>query len=337
MVRLGRRAFTLVELLVVIAIIGVLISMLLPAVQAAREAARRGQCSNHLKQLALAAHNAHDVQGRLPPGGLYSHASQGADWKWECLTTNRYWDNQHTGSVSFLLPFYEQKPLFDQLESDKISFGNVALHEVERPGTPWWDRAAGWGGTPPNNQFAKARPATLLCPSDWAEGKSPAAVILHPCSSSYCSGYTLYAWHFGADGDWLGRTNYVGSAGYLGDLCPTYSGFRGPFYNRSQVRLAEITDGTSLTILFGEVIGGNDPAVTMSYAWIGNGAMPTAWGLAPSASTGKNGWYQFTSYHPGIVQFALCDGSVRGLSQSIDIQVFFRLGGIADGRVFQMP
>ncbi len=332
----SRRGFTLVELLVVIAIIGILIGLLLPAVQAAREAARRGQCSNHLRQLALAAQNSHDVHRKLPPGNLYTHPAQGPNWKWQCgLEVD--WTNQYTGALSFLLPYYEQKPLFDQLESDRAAFGNIPLHDVDRPGTPWCDRAAGWGGTPPNTQFAKAKPGTLLCPSDRADAKSPCYVIVHPCSATYCNNLTLYAWHFGSAGDWLGRTNYVGSAGYFADTCATYDSFRGPFYNRSQVRLADIRDGTSNTIMFGELMGGDDPAQQQSYAWIGAGSIPTSWGLAPSATSGKTGWWQFTSYHPGVVQFSLCDGSVRNFSQTIDIQVFFRLSGIADGRVFQMP
>ena len=90
----GRQGFTLVELLVVIAIIGVLIALLLPAVQAAREAARRTQCSNHLKQMALAVHNFHDAHGGLPPSGL---------------TGNR------SGFFGFLYPFIEQAPLYDAM------------------------------------------------------------------------------------------------------------------------------------------------------------------------------------------------------------------------------
>jgi prepilin-type N-terminal cleavage/methylation domain-containing protein/prepilin-type processing-associated H-X9-DG protein len=100
------RGFTLVELLVVIAIIGVLVALLLPAVQAAREAARRMQCANHLKQLSLATHNHHDTLRRLPPGGAMDQPPFGTD-----APTGTRWGSSW---LVYVLPFIEQQPLFDK-------------------------------------------------------------------------------------------------------------------------------------------------------------------------------------------------------------------------------
>ena len=107
-----RRAFTLIELLVVIAIIGVLVSLLLPAVQQAREAARRAQCTNNLKQIGLALHNYHDANGRFPPGyrDPRPDSQPGPGWGWPV----------------FILPHVEQPSLHVQLDPERTLFGNGA-------------------------------------------------------------------------------------------------------------------------------------------------------------------------------------------------------------------
>src|SRR2546423_14884361 len=119
--------FTLVELLVVIAIIGVLVALLLPAVQAAREAARRMQCSNHLKQIGLALQNYHDVFGALPFGARARYV----------MTSGTVPANQNTGTSWYvgLLPFAEQKPLSDQIEQVSISTQINLLSPVKAVGT----------------------------------------------------------------------------------------------------------------------------------------------------------------------------------------------------------
>ena len=93
-----RRGFTLVELLVVIAIIGILVALLLPAIQAAREAGRRSSCQNNLKQIGIAAQNFHDINGTFPPG----------------MTDD---DTNNFGWGAYLLPFMEQKPLYDRIDA----------------------------------------------------------------------------------------------------------------------------------------------------------------------------------------------------------------------------
>ncbi len=142
---LWRRAFTLVELLVVIAIIGILVALLLPAVQAAREAARRSNCASNLRQLGLALHNYHDTQGAFPSLG------QGTETHDPATSTHR-----HMSGMVVLLPYLEQNPLYVEFSSPQEDPYYPAWGPV-----PWW----GWNFRPHNNQIP-----TLVCPSDTIPG-----------------------------------------------------------------------------------------------------------------------------------------------------------------------
>jgi prepilin-type N-terminal cleavage/methylation domain-containing protein len=139
---LSRTAFTLVELLVVIAIIGVLIALLLPAIQMAREAARRSQCSNHLRQIGVGAHNRHDVTGYLPPGSIQAGVGNK-----EAQNTLNIPHTVNHGWGAFLLPFIEQQPLYDQY----------------RFNYDWRDA--------PNQTVRETQIAVFLCPSAPSRGK----------------------------------------------------------------------------------------------------------------------------------------------------------------------
>ena len=141
-----RSAFTLVELLVVIAIIGILVALLLPAVQAAREAARRMQCTNRMKQLSLAQHNYHDVYKAFAPMRTGTYRPDVDNWNW----------NDRVGGFVSLLPFYEQQAIFDRTD-------------FQHNGPPaWWSNA-----NHVNRQISRTTIPAYRCPSDAGKGRIP--------------------------------------------------------------------------------------------------------------------------------------------------------------------
>jgi hypothetical protein len=133
----------------------------------------------------------------------------------------------------------------------------------------------------------------------------------------------------------LGRTNYVGVSGYLGNIpnYPPADVYTGVFANRTDHALATIEDGTSNTLFFGETIGGKDDSTAApqyGHSWIGAGALPTGWGVQ------TRGWESFSSEHPNIVQFCLADGAVRKLNRHVDFMIYVRLSGMRDRRTVNM-
>lgn len=325
-----RRGFTLVELLVVIAIIGILVALLLPAVQAAREAARRTQCNNNLKQLALAAHNFHDTFNKLPPGYLGNY--QGSPRQ------NVAWSgsepDQWAGMISFLLPYFEQNTVYDQFAGDMTGVGGrlnmVVEPRLNTSAAPyqvaWWSNSLSWNS-------AQTKLKATVCPST------------NPYNSVGGTGATLCTYTGGMQivyfpgANAIGRTNYLGCAGGLGNyLQPGYSWevYEGIFSNRSENNMSTILDGTSNTFLIGEAVGSyatGSKVLHYTYSWMGCGALPTAWGLD---KTGRKNWYQYSSEHPGVILFALGDGSVRNISLTIDNNTYIYVSGKQDGRVAQL-
>jgi prepilin-type N-terminal cleavage/methylation domain-containing protein len=220
-----RRAFTLVELLVVIAIIGVLVALLLPAVQAAREAARRVECSNHLKQFGLALHNYHDIFKNFPPrrGGTGTPVTNNAA---------RFDGNyDRVSAFIFLLPFLEQQGAWDQIVSGKV----LSSGQVIPPGGP-----AGWYGnaewTPWSTQLN-----VVLCPSD--------KPVLGGTQAKNSYAFSL--------GDSVGGNVKVGGLTTHHNSPTAY--IRGIFGGSQRCKgFRDIVDGSSNTIAMSERVWGNN-------------------------------------------------------------------------------
>lgn len=329
--RLSRQrfAFTLVELLVVIAIIGILVALLLPAVQAAREAARRMECSNNLKQLGLSLHNYHDTFKVFPPAlmgsGRYNnpnyHAARGGV--------------KNTTGWALMLPFYEQGAIADQYD-----FGRCSSMS-----SPY---AATVAGTDlDNDKLYNARVDVLECPTH------PEAGTLSTSAAGTTGFYSRR--------DAI-RTSYLFSTGGTTDYSgswSTYSGvvYQGVFGNDGAANFAQLTDGTANVIAIGEAAGGRFKTSTEYGPWGMTGTHTCCHGYVPSASSTaltqafadvySSNWninedynadpqrrtyaWVFSSLHPGGAQFAFADGSVHFLPETINYLTLQQLAYIHDG------
>ena len=321
--RRNRRGFTLVELLVVIAIIGVLVALLLPAVQAAREAARRTQCTNNLKQIALAAHNFHDTFGMFPPGllgmrvGANPHPGPNFD--------------QAVGVLPFLMNFMELNNVRDEI-GVRMDVKVATTDPNAPPNTvPFFADGPTWN-------IAHAKIGAFLCPTATNSDPTTGLAIAQTTYGCGPGCGTMTIWFWASPPPDLGLTNYLACAGGMGRINdPGWDVYEGMFHTRSMNRMSSVTDGTSNVLMFGEFAGGHgaNNSIEFTTPWIAAGAMPTAWGLRPPGNQRHGAWYQFSSYHPGIVNFALADGSVRAIAETIDSSgygsVFMRFSGMRDG------
>jgi len=324
------RAFTLVELLVVIAIIAVLIGLLLPAVQAARESARRSSCSNNLKQIGVAIQTYTNARGHLPPGGSV-----------EFDTHPQPLINSAGSTTMLLLPYLELSSLYDQYDFSLVNANSngkqgTRIDESNLPGS--------------TTRVATVKIPGYVCPTDGdlnvntgvgkcnyfssagAQALSTAGNNLTPCQCT--NAYTAY---------FTPNTGTVGCSG------PFVRGWDASRRRARVCRLEEITDGLSKTIFFGE----NRPTCS-SHANNGWGNTNNGCGLLSTqiplnfdsckvdvASAGGNGcaarcnWNTelgFKSLHPGGVSFLFGDGAVVFLQQSMDHWTLQYLGGKADGQ-----
>ncbi len=305
-----KAGFTLIELLVVIAIIAILIALLLPAVQQAREAARRAQCNNNLKQMGLAIHNYHDNNGVLPPGGqnwILGNYNNGIGW-----------------GVA-ILPFMDQAPLYKKYNPNLLNY-----HPTNQP------------------LLATSLPA-MTCPSDLdtnqlvqllgLDGLRYTSPVAPGSYKGVAGKYTLVLglfWDF---------PNHLTL--YPTDLLP---GLRGPLHGQSgwigQERMANIRDGTSNSFLVGEYSTRSVPrekafwAVSWTYYALAHVGLYDGVRGVPDFNTcvaalpvgfANRCRRAFASQHPGGMNFLFCDGRVRFINRNIDAELYMGLGTI-DGR-----
>lgn len=311
--------FTLIELLVVIAIIGILISLLVPAVQMARESARRIQCSNNLKQLSLAAVNHEDVYGWYPTGGWSK--------RWIGLSDKGAGIHQPGGWIYNILPFVEQANLHDLGGSDPGNIDHITQNSRRL------QTSVGMFNCPTRRgqetylnarQFFLANPLETVARNDYAFNGGHRAFIHEEGPNSLAEEET-FAWP---------------NSDLVSGIC----------YQRSTVKHRDITDGTSNTYMIAEkhlrndrYFTGNDHGDNESmYSGddrdlirFSGGEFDTSFRpLSDSTASAQEG-FVFGSAHPQGFQAALCDGSVRFIQFGISQEIHSRLGNRSDGKVVE--
>jgi prepilin-type N-terminal cleavage/methylation domain-containing protein/prepilin-type processing-associated H-X9-DG protein len=339
--KLRKKGFTLIELLVVIAIIAILIGLLLPAVQKVREAAARMSCTNNLHQISLAAHNYQSTFNKLPPGVVISPNAVNQ------IPTAVYtppFAGPYTGVLVFLLPFIEQDNLYKQIYSYDPSLfdfngtaGVWAYNYTLGGAVP--DTSPPYANNTSYPPFANAHIKYFECPSD-----NPYSPISDQGGGSgVIDGYWVEQGHQWIDylpvpadtasnhnPNTLGASNYVGSAGALGDdpdtkdpanpqyqaWAATLAVYAGPFTRNSVNTIGQISgsDGTSNTIGFGETLATTTfPGSPRNFrlTWFGAGSLGGRRDVGDPASSTS-----FSSRHTGVVNFGFMDGSVRGVKKT---------------------
>jgi prepilin-type N-terminal cleavage/methylation domain-containing protein/prepilin-type processing-associated H-X9-DG protein len=301
------RGFTLVELLVVIAIIGVLVALLLPAVQAAREAARRMSCSNNMKQVALATHNFHDTNLKFPYAVIDRQTGAAGD--------------SYTTGLIQLLPFMEGDALARRWD---ITLPRNSTVDTDGDGTT-------------NAILQQMVIPTYKCPTMSMPSGPLSAENRGPCSYLLSSGsVNPTAFHYAPIGTFNGAIVPV----HNNPAATSYDYATSP--NKAQTTMADILDGTSNTFLIGETDFTPEGVPSMKYGGVwAYGYMGYSWGSTFNTfNNHKNTatvYGAYRSQHPGGAYFALADGSVRFFADSINNTLYQALATRAGGEVTQLP
>ena len=303
------RAFTLVELLVVIAIIGILVALLLPAVQTAREAARRTQCLNHLKQIGLASLVHHETHGFFPSGGWTS---------WTGDPERGFGRKQPGGWAYHILPFLEEQPIFD-----------IGLRTSGQAVWPVPNRAKLKIG-----QRSEMAVSVLYCPSRRAAQPYPRNPngggysflnSVHPDDSLW--GVNDYSGNLGAVPGFNDRSDITYDQSETHTWPHPYSFWNGVIFERSEVRIRQVGDGTTQTYLIGERYLNPDLYSSISAVrsphWGGHdGGNVFAGTSAPAQDrAGLNRVFGLGSAHPGGMHVGMCDGSVQSINYQVSRRV----------------
>lgn len=349
----GSAGFTLVELLVVIAIIGILIGMLLPAVQQVREAARRTSCANNLRQIGLAAQNYQSAFTRFPPG-YSSHPTNDGTVPSGVFIDPSTWDaGPGWGWNAYLLPYIEAGNVYDQLDINR----------------PVWD--------PVNRNLIQNQMPILLCPS--SSGDVNPFTVVDDSNQPYSPdgtnplilGRSHYVASHGQESCW-GECGAAITATVFTDIYTSQTAVievrgdvsrlaDGPFYRNSKTRIAEVTDGTTNTLFFGEhssrlsdktwvgvVPGasihprisspenGPDGAATMVLVHAGpsGGELDiTGFPIIHPVNFPTNHVGQMYSEHPGGGNVCMGDASVHFFPETIDLITFAEISSMNEGEV----
>ncbi len=324
--RRKQHGFTLVELLVVIAIVGILIALLLPAVQLARESARRTTCSNNLRQIGLALHAFHSTHGTLPAG---AHYYQKGD------------EPIRQGNVLMrILPMLDEQATYDAFDFSQ----NVTDGQTFANGTPIGQLRIDTYVCPSdgNDTLVEGHKSGFNAASNYAGSSGPISVAQHHLGWYPCDKVDLWNELAMAPGPFGAGTDFPGLFRRNGDG-------QGPF----RVRFEQIMDGRSNTLMFGEVRPQCSTPLRHGWAWTNNGQGFI--GTVPpinfdschdDAEDDNNGchnpdnWssaFGFKSSHPGGTVFIMADASAHFVQEDIDRELYQHLGHKADGQIATFP